>query len=198
MAASEETPRTAEAAAAQGEVWTVGHSTLELPDFLDLLHAHGIEAVVDVRRFPGSRRHPQFGAEALGTALQSQRIAYEWVQGLGGRRRPDEADDEGSAWRHPSFRAYAQHLRSEEFAQGLDTLLHVGNACRTAIMCSEVLWWRCHRRLIADVMLFCGWRVTHILDATHSSPHRHADPLRIGPGGLSYSVHDAGSALACC
>ena len=180
------------AAAPQGEVWTVGHSTHPLPDFLEILQAYGIEAVADVRRFPGSRRHPQFGTDVLGDFLASHGIAYHWFQPLGGRRRPDPADCEGSAWRHPSFRAYAQHLRSEEFAQGLDALLHVAQARRTAIMCSELLWWRCHRRLIADVMLFCGWRVTHILSPTECSAHRHADPVRVDAQGLCYGDH------ACC
>jgi uncharacterized protein (DUF488 family) len=188
----------AAAAAVEGEVWTVGHSTLDLAAFLELLHAYGIEAVADVRRFPGSRRHPQFGGETLGASLAAHGIAYHWVQELGGRRRPDDVDEEGSAWRHPSFRAYAQHLRSEEFAQGLDALLHLSKACRTAVMCSELLWWRCHRRLIADVMLFCGWQVTHIMGATQSSFHRHADPVRVGVEGLSYRAHAAAGEGPCC
>jgi len=186
-------------AAAPGELWTVGHSTHQLPAFLEILEAYDIEAVADVRRFPGSRRHPQFGAEVLGDFLASHGIAYHWIEELGGRRRPDLADAEGSAWRHPSFRAYAQHLRSEEFAQGLHTLLHVAQACNTAIMCSELLWWRCHRRLIADVMLFCGWRVTHILGAKECGTHRLAAPVCVSPQGLSYDAHAAGvDGPGCC
>jgi uncharacterized protein (DUF488 family) len=172
----------------QGDVWTIGHSTHPIPVFLDLLHAHGIETVADVRRFPGSRRHPQFGAGPLGESLQSSGIAYHWFAELGGRRRPDFLDVEGSGWRHPSFRAYAQHMRTEEFARGLDGLLHVASATRTVLMCSELLWWRCHRRLIADVMLFCGWRVTHIMGGGASSAHSFAPPVRVQPEGLSYSA----------
>src|SRR4051812_19687360 len=108
-------------------VWTVGHSTHALSEFVDILQAHGIETVADVRRFPGSRRHPQFGAEALDSALAAHGIGYHWFGELGGRRRPDFAEPEGSAWRHPSFRAYAQYLRSEEFAQGLDSLVNVAS-----------------------------------------------------------------------
>lgn len=175
-----------QAAGAEGEVWTIGHSTHAFAEFLQILRAHGIEAVADVRRFPGSRRHPQFGAEALRAALEANGVAYQWFAELGGRRRPDLLDAEGSGWRHPSFRAYAQHLRTEEFAQGLDALLHVAKAGRTAIMCSELLWWRCHRRLIADALLLCGWRVAHILDAGECSLHRHAAPAQVGAGGLSY------------
>lgn len=173
-----------------GEVWTVGHSTHGFPAFLAILQAHGIEAVADVRRFPGSRRHPQFGAEALATSLAASGIAYHWFAELGGRRRPDPLQAEGSGWRHPSFRAYAQHLQTEEFAQGLHALQHVAQACRTAVMCSEVLWWRCHRRLVADAMLYCGWRVVHILGAAECSAHKLAAPASATPSGLSYLAQD--------
>jgi uncharacterized protein (DUF488 family) len=179
-------------------VWTLGHSTHSGEAFLALLQSHGIEALVDVRRFPGSRRHPQFGAEALGALLEGHGIAYRWVRELGGRRRPVEADPEGSAWRHPSFRAYAQHLQTEEFARGLDTLLHVASACRTAIMCSELLWWRCHRALISDALLFSGWQVHHILGATQESEHRYSSPARVAAGVLSYRVVAQDAPAHCC
>lgn len=183
---------------AQGEVWTIGHSTHSLAAFVDLLQAYRIETVADVRRFPGSRRQPQFGGEALGASLEASGIGYHWFPGLGGRRRPDLQDTEGSAWRHPSFRAYAQHLRSEEFAQEFASLLHVAKASRTAIMCSELLWWRCHRRLIADVMVLCGWQVTHILGVTESSPHRLASPAQVTPSGLSYTAGAGVGSDDCC
>jgi uncharacterized protein (DUF488 family) len=186
----------AAAAAPEGEVWTVGHSTHPFPDFLAILQAYGIETVADVRRFPGSRRHPQFGTEALASSLEAHGIAYHWFPDLGGRRRPDLLEPEGSAWRHPSFRAYAQYLQSEEFAQGLVSLMHVAKASRTAIMCSELLWWRCHRRLIADVMLFCGWQVVHILGIDESSTHRLGLPVRLTEQGLSYAAED--HAADCC
>lgn len=175
-----------------GEVWTVGHSTHTFPEFLALLNAYRIECVADVRRFPGSRRQPQFGSAALNASLEASGIAYRWLPELGGRRRPDLLAREGSAWRHPSFRAYAQHVLSEEFAQGLVSLLHVANACRTVIMCSELLWWRCHRRLIADVMVLHGWHVTHILGLSDSSTHRLDAPARITPEGLSYAAEEPG------
>ena len=175
---------------AQGEIWTVGHSTHSFPAFLALLQAHAIETVADVRRFPGSRRHPQFAAQPLADALAANGIAYRWYSELGGRRRPDLQDDAGSAWRHPSFRAYAQHLQSEEFARGLEALLYIAKGSRTVIMCSELLWWRCHRRLIADVMVFGGWRVTHILGAAEQAEHRLAPPASVQPEGLSYIASD--------
>jgi uncharacterized protein (DUF488 family) len=184
--------------AAEGSVWTIGHSTHSFPEFLAILQAHGVETVADVRRFPGSRRHPQFGADALASSLAAHRIDYHWFSELGGRRRPDPLELEGTAWRHPSFRAYAQHLRSEEFARGLHSLLHVAKASRTAIMCSELLWWRCHRRLIADVMVFCGWRVNHVLGATECSVHRLAAPVHVEAEGLSYVAADVDEVAGCC
>jgi uncharacterized protein (DUF488 family) len=184
--------------AAGATLWTVGHSTHSLPEFVGILQAHAIETVADVRRFPGSRRHPQFGAEALRGSLAAHRIDYHWFSELGGRRRADPLEAEGSAWRHPSFRAYAQHLASEEFARGLESLLHVGKASRTAIMCSELLWWRCHRRLIADVAVFCGWQVIHILGATDHSEHRLAPPASVSPEGLSYAAPDHDERVGCC
>lgn len=184
--------------AAQGEVWTIGHSTHTLAAFVDLLNAYRIETVADVRRFPGSRRQPQFGGEALGKSLEADGVAYHWFSALGGRRRVDLLDPEGSAWRHVSFRAYAQHVRSEEFAEGLASLLHVAKASRTAIMCSELLWWRCHRRLIADVMVLCGWQVTHILGRTESSTHSLALPAHVDAQGLSYIAEEAQATGECC
>lgn len=180
----------------RGELWTIGHSTHPLPEFLALLDSHGIECIADVRRFPGSRRHPQFGAEPLGSALEAHGIAYHWFAGLGGRRRPDPLEPEGNAWRHPSFRAYAQHVHSEEFAQGLASLMHAANACRTAVMCSELLWWRCHRRLIADVLVFSGWQVMHIMGPGEGTAHRLAPPAHVTPRGLSYELDD--DQASCC
>ena len=182
----------------EGTVWTVGHSTHPLPEFVAILQANGIETIADVRRFPGSRRHPQFGAEALGASLAQHGIAYHWFSGLGGRRRPDPLDGEGTGWRHPSFRAYAQHLQSEEFAQGLHELLHVAEASRAAIMCSELLWWRCHRRLIADVLLFCNWEVVHILGTKDCSMHHLGPPASVSSEGLTYAAAGASGSGGCC
>lgn len=195
---AQRTDADAHSVGAQGDAWTIGHSTHTLAEFLALLHAYRIETVADVRRFPGSRRQPQFGEQALGASLEAHGIAYHWFPGLGGRRRVDLLDPEGSAWRNVSFRAYAQHVRSEEFALDLASLLHVAKASRTAIMCSELLWWRCHRRLIADVMVLCGWQVLHILGATECSTHRLDAPAHLTPGGLSYTAEPAQDVHDCC
>jgi uncharacterized protein (DUF488 family) len=167
-------------------LWTLGHSTRTWAEFLDVLGAHGIEAIADVRRFPGSRRLPQFQSAALEAALADHDLAYRWLPALGGRRRPDAASP-NVAWRHPAFRAYADHVATEEFAEGLGELLAMAHGLRTAVMCAEVLWWRCHRRLIADVLVSIGYEVLHIRDRADSEPHRITAPGRLEGGALTYT-----------
>lgn len=171
-------------------VWTIGHSTRPLEDFLSVLEAHAIELIVDVRRFPGSRRLPYFAAEPLEAALAARNIGYRWLPALGGRRRPD-AGSVNLGWRHPAFRAYADHVATEPFAAGLFELLMLAHGPRTAVMCAELLWWRCHRRLIADVLLSLGYSVMHIRHERTAEPHRLAEPARLIHGRLSYEA-DAG------
>lgn len=165
--------------------WTIGHSNRTIEVFLDLLATHGIEAVADVRRFAGSRRLPQYGAQALADALARVGIDYVALPALGGRRRgvPGSVN---AGWRNASFQAYADHLASEEFAGGLTELLLIGEGLRTAIMCSEALWWRCHRRLIADVLVALGHRVEHIVSAGRTEAHALAVPARVVDGVLTY------------
>lgn len=171
----------------QPTIWTVGHSTRPLEEFLDVLAAYRIEALLDVRRFPGSRRQPQFQAEALEGSLAVRGLAYRWLPSLGGRRRPDPQSS-NVAWTHPAFRAYADHVASEEFAAGLFELLLIARGLRTALMCAEVLWWRCHRRLIADVLTVLGLRVLHIRDARLVEIHRLAPPAHRVSGRLTYAA----------
>ena len=168
-------------------IWTVGHSTRSIDELLAVLAAHRIELVADVRRFPGSRRLPHFAAEALEQSLAGAGIAYWWFPSLGGRRRPDPASP-NLAWRHPAFRAYADHIATEEFAEGLFELTLLAGGLRTAIMCSEILWWRCHRRLIADVLTSLDVPVRHIRDARIVEPHRLAPPARLVRGELTYAA----------
>ena len=170
-------------------VWTIGHSTRSIDDFVGALEAHGIEMVADVRRFPGSRRLPQFASESLAASLAARGIAYQWFPTLGGRRRP-EPDSPNTGWRHPAFRAYADHVLTEPFADGLFELLMLAGGMRTAVMCAEVLWWRCHRRLIADVLVSLDVPVVHIRDAQHAEPHRLAAPARVVDGRLTYEADD--------
>jgi uncharacterized protein (DUF488 family) len=167
-------------------IWTIGHSTRPLDAFLEVLARYGLEAVADVRRFPGSRRYPQYAEAALGAALAEHGIAYRWLPALGGRRRP-LPDSPNVAWRNASFRGYADHLGSAEFAGGMEELLQIAGRLRTALMCSEAVWWRCHRALIADVLRVRGIEVVHILDAQHSVVHPYTSPARIVQGRLTYA-----------
>ena len=167
-------------------VWTVGHSTRSFAEFAEVLSASEVEAIADVRRFPGSRRLPQFGAEALERSLLEIGIEYRWLPSLGGRRKPVPGSI-NTGWRNESFRGYADHLATEEFADGLNDLLAVAGGLRTAIMCAELLWWRCHRRLIADVLVSIGVEVIHIRDETFVEAHRIMPPASLVRGVLSYS-----------
>jgi uncharacterized protein (DUF488 family) len=166
-------------------VWTVGHSTRPLRDFLEVLAAYRIELVADVRRFPGSRSQPQYQQPLLESTLHGAGIDYIWLPDLGGRRRP-APDTPNTGWRHPAFRGYADYMRGEEFAAGLVELLTLAWGVRTAVMCAEILWWRCHRRMIADVLVSLGARVIHVLDGTTAQTHRLTAPGRLVHGVLSY------------
>jgi uncharacterized protein (DUF488 family) len=166
-------------------VYTIGHSTRSANELLAALEAHGIEVLVDVRRLPGSNRLPQFDSATLEQTLAERGIDYRWIAQLGGRRRPDP-DSPNTGWRHPAFRAYADHIATEEFADGLFELLMIAGGRRTVIMCAEVLWWRCHRRLIADVLVTLGFTVVHIFDADKQEVHRLAPPAMLVGHELSY------------
>ena|SRR5688572_11244773 len=171
-------------------IWTIGHSTRPLDEFLGLLTHHRLEAVADVRRFPGSRRFPQYARAAIGAALAAHGIAYSWLPALGGRRLPLPGSH-NTAWRNPSFRGYADHMGTAEFREGLGELLDLAGRSRTALMCAEAVWWRCHRALIADELCVRGIEVMHILDAKHTATHPYTAPARIVQGRLSYVPADA-------
>lgn len=168
-------------------IFTIGHSTRSIDEFLAVLAAHDIEVLADVRRFPGSRRLPWFGAETLATSLAERGIAYLSLESLGGRRRPT-TDSPNDGWRNDAFRAYADWTATPEFARGLDELLAVALGLRTAVMCSELLWWRCHRRIIADVLVKLDLEVVHLRDEGPGEPHRLLPPARIVRGALTWSA----------
>jgi uncharacterized protein (DUF488 family) len=171
-------------------IWTVGHSTRPLEDFLDLLAENRIEAVADVRRYPGSRRWPHFAQTPLATALEQRGLAYIWFPELGGRRTPT-ADSPNTAWRNQAFRGYADYMATEEFAAGLARLVNLACGLRTAVMCAEALWWRCHRGLIADVLRWLGFEVFHILGPGSAASHPYTAAARISRGRLTYSATGA-------
>jgi uncharacterized protein (DUF488 family) len=180
-------PHRETAAAPPARVWTVGHSTRTLEAFLAILAAHGIGAIADVRRFPASRRHPHFAGEALAASLARAGIAYRWLPQLGGRRaaRPDSPN---TGWRNASFRGYADHLGTAEFAEGFAALKALASARPTAILCAEAVWWQCHRQLIADVLKAGGTEVLHIVDAAKATPHPYSGPAHVVDGRLDYAA----------
>ena len=151
-------------------LYTIGHSTRELGEFLQLLQHHGIDRVVDVRRYPGSRRHPHFGSDNLRISLAEAGTAYRHAADLGGRRRA-AGDSVHLFWRSDSFRAYADYMDTPAFRAALATLLDEAATEPTAIMCAEALPWRCHRNLISDAVVALGLRVEHILDPGPPHPH---------------------------
>jgi uncharacterized protein (DUF488 family) len=144
-------------------LFTIGHSTHPIETFLGLLTAHRIALLVDVRSYPSSRRWPHFNQMELQRSLEEAGIAYRWSPSLGGRRHSKRTDSPHSAWEHPAFRAYADYADTTEFEGALNELMRTAREVRTAIMCSEGLWWRCHRRIISDHLTMHGWEVTHAM-----------------------------------
>jgi uncharacterized protein (DUF488 family) len=170
-------------------VHTVGHSTRTESQFLEVLEAHGIRHLIDVRAFPASRRHPWFHRAALETSLAERGIEYRWEGAdLGGRRRAPP-DSPHHALRVEGFRAYASHMETAEFRRGVARVLESASREPTAILCAEALWWRCHRSMIADHLAAIeGAEVVHVLDATRTEPHRLHRTARTHDGGLVYDV----------
>ncbi len=167
------------------KLWTIGHSTRSADEFIDMLRAHEIQSLVDVRSFPGSRRYPHFNKAVLAHILQAAGINYVHLAELGGRRRASP-DSKNAAWKNLSFRGYADYMDSVEFQKGINVLLELCQDRRIVIMCAEALWWRCHRSLIADFLKAKVVEVTHILDANHTETHPYTSAARIISGQLSY------------
>jgi uncharacterized protein (DUF488 family) len=168
-------------------IWTIGHSTRSIDEFLELLTSNKIEAVADVRSLPGSRRYPQFNAETLKVSLMEKGIDYVPFKKLGGRRR-SKVDSPNTVWRSKAFRAYADHMDTAEFKEGIDELLELAHQQRTAVMCAEAVWWRCHRALISDHLKASGVTVEHIMDGKQNVIHPYTDAARITNGELTYGA----------
>jgi uncharacterized protein (DUF488 family) len=167
-------------------IWTVGHSTRAIDEFISLIQANDIKLLADVRSLPGSRRYPQFNREMLACSLGKAGIHYEHFPELGGRRKP-RSDSRNLAWRHASFRGYADYMETEQFRKGVERLLDLAAGTGpTAIMCAEAVWWRCHRSLISDYLKARGIEVMHILDANKTQPHPFTSAARIVNGKLGY------------
>jgi uncharacterized protein (DUF488 family) len=168
-------------------LWTIGHSTRSLDDFLALLRSLDIQALADVRHYPGSRRLPHFNREALSEALASEGIEYRHMVRLGGRRKP-LPDSRNTAWRNEGFRGYADYMATAEFRAGLDELLALASEKPTAMMCAEAVWWSCHRSLVADLLKSEGYEVLHILSPGKVELHPYTSAAKIVGGRLSYAA----------
>ena len=166
-------------------IFTIGHSTHTAERFLALLQAHGVTGIADVRKIPQSRRHPHFSSLALAAFLADRGIAYEHFPGLGGLRKP-RPDSSNTGWRHPSFRAYADHMRSQEFLDALGSLLAFSKNVVAAVMCAESQWWRCHRQLIADALVARGIEVRHIMSPGSAPLHELTSFARVDGPTLAY------------
>lgn len=166
-------------------IWTIGHSTRPIEEFLALLVQFKIETVVDVRSFPGSRNYPQYGKDTLEATLRDHGVVYKWFQSLGGRRRTSP-DSPNTVWRNMSFRGYADYMATPDFTEGLEALLDVAKGSRVALMCAEAVWWRCHRSMISDALCVLGIKVMHIMADEHAVLHPMTAPARVLDGKLSY------------
>jgi uncharacterized protein (DUF488 family) len=170
---------------AGGTLYTIGHSTRTTRELVEMLRAHRVEQVVDVRTIPKSRHNPQFNRPALSRSLRAVKIGYRHLKALGGLRHP-RPDSINRGWRNVSFRGFADHMGSEDFAIGLARLEQLAARRTTAIMCAEALPWQCHRSLIADALTVAGWRVLHIQSRRAARLHKRTPFLRVRSGRLLY------------
>ena len=170
------------------EIFTIGHGTRSLDELIRVLRKAAIDVLVDVRRFPGSRRHPHFARDSLAVTLPEARIDYEWWgEAMGGRRNP-LPETPNVAWRVKAFRGYADHMFSDEFQGALKDLEARAETVRQAVMCSETLWWRCHRRLISDALVADGHHVTHLGMGRIDQHKLNETARRTSDGRLIYDV----------
>lgn len=167
------------------EIWTIGHSTRSFSEFLELLEKNRIEILVDVRSMPGSRKFPHFDRERLELHLPEHGIRYVHADGLGGRRK-GKKDSVHTAWRNASFRAYADYMETDGFRNALEDLKALAGERNVCMMCSEAVWWRCHRSMISDILKVQKWKVWHILSPTKVEAHPYTSAAVIKDGCLMY------------
>jgi len=166
-------------------IWTIGHSTRTFEEFVAILHSFGIELVADIRSYPGSRKFPQFNKEELEISLPQNNIRYIHLKNLGGRRKVNP-DSKNTSWRHLAFRGYADYMETPAFKEGIVELEKLSLNHHTALMCSEALWWRCHRSMVSDYLKVHGWQVMHIMGFGKEKEHPYTSPGIIIKGELSY------------
>ncbi|MDQ3920093.1 MAG: DUF488 domain-containing protein [Acidobacteriota bacterium] len=168
-------------------VYTIGHSNRGVEEFIGLLKAHGVETLADIRKLPGSNKYPHFNRDELSDSLARAGIRYVYLKELAGRRPPSK-DSKNTVWRNRSFRAYADHMETDEFRRGVEELLGYAAEVRVAVMCSEAVWWRCHRALVADYLKATGVAVYHIMGESASKPHPYTSAAKVVDGKLSYQA----------
>lgn len=170
-------------------IYTVGHSTQSLDDFIAMLQSFDIDILADIRRFPGSGRFPQFNKQNLSAALEKNGINYIHLENLGGRRKVLK-DSKNTRWHNDSFRAYADYMETQAFDYAVEELEAVAMKQRTAYMCSEAVWWRCHRSMVSDYLKAKGWKVWHIMAIGKAEEHPYTSPARIVGNKVLYSTED--------
>lgn len=170
----------------QKTIWTIGHSTRPFDEFIDMLKSFDIDTLVDVRSFPGSRKFPQYNKETLIKTIPENGIDYVHIKLLGGRRKTNP-DSKNTAWRVLAFRAYADYMETDDFKKGIEELEKLALKNRVAYMCSEAVWWRCHRSMISDYLKAEGWDVQHIMALGKSEEHPYTGPAKIKNGQLTYA-----------
>jgi uncharacterized protein (DUF488 family) len=166
-------------------IFTVGHSTRTIDEFVELLSAHGVSGVVDIRSIPKSRHNPQFNSDALALSLQQRKMSYQHIKELGGLRHAMK-DSANLGWRNASFRGFADYMATAEFSRGLESLIEIAMARETAIMCAEAVPWRCHRSLVGDALTKKGWMVRDIMSRTVTKRHLLTPFLKTRKGQLIY------------
>jgi uncharacterized protein (DUF488 family) len=164
-------------------IYTIGHSTHPIEVFIGMLQSFDVALVADIRRFPGSRKYPHFNSEALNASLRTAGIGYVHMPELGGRRKP-LPDSHNTAWRNDAFRGYADYMETDDFKKAVAKLEDMARTQATAYMCSEAVWWRCHRALVSDYLKAAGWTVMHIMAAGKATEHPYTKPAREAQGRL--------------
>jgi uncharacterized protein (DUF488 family) len=167
-------------------IWTIGHSTRSFDEFIAILKSFKIQRIADIRNFPGSRRYPHFNKETLEASLPANNIKYIHFKELGGRRKP-RPDSINTGWHNDAFRGYADYMETDAFRKSVTDLQELASKERLAYMCSEAVWWRCHRSLVSDYLKVNGWTVIHIMGIEKSEEHPYTSPARIVNDQLLYS-----------
>lgn len=175
-------------------IWTIGHSTRSMEELIAMLHSFNIQLVADIRSYPGSKRYPHFNKESLEVVFPKNNIAYAHLKSLGGRRKPNP-HSLNNAWRNDAFRGYADYMETKDFKIGIEELQKLAIDRRTAYMCSEAVWWSCHRALVSDYLKSHGWEVIHIMGKDKSEEHPYTSAASFANGKLSYKKPPEGGTL---